>query len=33
MLVILFRPQGLLGERRRTAAANPMVESRKKVEA
>ena len=33
MLVILFRPQGLLGERKRTAAANPMVESRKKVEA
>jgi len=33
MLVILFRPQGLLGERRRKPQEAPQVENRKKVEA
>lgn len=33
MLVILFRPQGLLGEKRRKPQEAPQVENRKKVEA
>jgi branched-chain amino acid transport system permease protein len=33
MLVILLRPQGLLGERRRKPTEAPQVENRKKVEA
>jgi ABC-type branched-subunit amino acid transport system permease subunit len=33
MLVILLRPQGLLGERRRKPTEAPQVENRKKVQA
>jgi ABC-type branched-subunit amino acid transport system permease subunit len=33
MLVILFRPQGLLGERRKKPEDRTQVENRKKVEA